>query len=288
MHNIHKNNMPVSAASPASSDPSFNTGGPPGPPFNPPNSRPVGGQSQNRMLPPPSPAPGKDGSSKDGKPTDGSPRNQQIPNPNNPSTPAPNQQNPPSNHGTPVGGTRAAPSPGPGIMGSLSSMGGPGGMNPPANMNLGMMGMNQLPQTATSMSASVGPGGNNAGLGGSAPGVAAGGPGGVGGSGMHLLAGMSPMVGMNAGTGHGMNMNMNMSSMLPPGASGPAGANGVDASTMGGMGDLSTMFSQEFMQGMTSALDDIDPSMFKQEGNLDFERDFSQWFGHPDDSLDLK
>lgn len=159
-------------------------------------------------------------------------------------------------------------------------------MNPPANMNLGMMGMNQLPQTATSMSASVGPGGNNAGLGGSAPGGAAGGPGGVGGSGMHLLAGMSPMVGMNAGTGHGMNMNM--SSMLPPGASGPAGANGVDASTMGGMGDLSTMFSQEFMQGMTSALDDIDPSMFKQEGNLDFERDFSQWFGHPDDSLDLK
>ena len=171
-------------------------------------------------------------------------------------------------------------------MGSLSSMGGPGGMNPPANMNLGMMGMNQLPQTATSMSASVGPGGNNAGLGGSAPGVAAGGPGGVGGSGMHLLAGMSPMVGMNAGTGHGINMNMG--SMLPPGASGPAGANGVDASTMGGMGDLSTMFSQEFMQGMTSALDDIDPSMFKQEGNLDFERDFSQWFGHPDDSLDLK
>ena len=284
MHNIHKNNMPVSATSPPS-DPSFNSGGPPGPAFNQPNSRAggnsIGGQPQNRMLPPPSPAPGKDGSLKDGKPIEGSPRNQQTPNPNNPSTPAPNQQNPPLNQGTPVGGARAAPSPVPAVMGSLSSMGGPGGMNPPANMNLGMMGMN--PQT--SMSASVGPGSNNAGLGGGAgggPGI--GGPG-IGGPGMHLLAGMSPMAGMTAGTGHGMNMSLG--GMNPSGVGGVAGANGADvnASVMGSMSDLNTMFSQDLM-AVATALDDIDTTMFKPDG--DFDRDFNEWFGHPDDPLDLK
>jgi len=278
MHNIHKNNMPVSATSPPS-DPPFNTGGPPGPPFNQPNSRvggnPIGGQPQNRMLPPPSPAPGKDGSLKDGKPTEGSPRNQQTPNPNNPSTPAPNQQNPSLNQGTPVGGARAAPSPVPAVMGSLNSMGGPGGMNPPANMNLGMMGMN--PQT--SMSASVGPGSNNAGLGGGV-----GGPG-IGGPGMHLLAGMSPMAGMTAGTGHGININLG--GMNPSGVGGVAGANGADvnASVMGSMSDLNTMFSQDLM---AAALDDIDTTIFKPDGNVDFDRDFNEWFGHPDDPLDLK
>jgi len=228
------------------------------------------------MLPPPSPAPGKDGSLKDGKPTEGSPRNQQTPNPNNPSTPAPNQQNPSLNQGTPIGGARAAPSPAPAVMGSLNSMGGPGGMNPSANMNLGMMGMN--PQTAASMSASVGPGSNNAGLGGGA-----GGPG-IGGPGMHLLAGMSPMAGMTAGTGHGMNINLG--GMNP---SGIAGANGADvnASVMGSMSDLNTMFSQDLM-AVATALDDIDTTIFKADGNVDFDPDFNEWFGHPDDPLDLK
>jgi len=228
------------------------------------------------MLPPPSPAPGKDGSLKDGKPLEGSPRNQQTPNPNNPSTPAPNQQNPPLNQGTPVGGARAAPSPVPAVMGSLNSMGGPGGMNPPANMNLGMMGMNS--QTAANMSVSIGPGSNNAGLGGGA-----GGPG----PGMHLLAGMSPMAGMNAGIGHGMNMNLG--GMNPSGVGGVAGANGADinASVMGSMSDLNSMFSQDLMV-VANALEDIDPNLFKPDGNVDFDRDFNEWFGHPEDPLDLK
>lgn len=291
MHNMHKTQMPVSAPSPASGDPSFNSGGPGGPQFNPSNARPggnpaAGGQPQNRMPPPPSPAPGKDGSSKD-KPIDGSPRNQQTPNPNNPSTPAPNQQNPPSNQGTPVGGARTAPSPVPGVMGSLNSMGpGPGGMNPPPGM--GMMGMNpppnmnQPPPTATSMSAGAGPGGNNAGSGGAPGGGGAGGgpgSGGMGiGSGMHFL-GMNPMVGMNAGTGL-----MNLGGMNPSGA-GAGGGAGAGANNA--MGDLN-MFSQEFMQGVANALDDIDPNLFRPDGDLNFERDFGQWFNHPDDSLDLK
>jgi len=45
------------------------------------------------------------------------------------------------------------------------------------------------------------------------------------------------------------------------------------------------MFSQDLM-AVATALDDIDTTMFKPDG--DFDRDFNEWFGHPDDPLDLK
>jgi collagen type III alpha len=103
---------------------------------------------------------------------------------------------------------------------------------------------------------------------------------------MQFLAG--PMVGMNAGTGLGMNMNMNMN-MNMGGATGPGGPGPGTGGTggMGGMDLTGNIFSPEFMQGVANALDDIDPSLFRPDGDLNFERDFGQWFSQ-DESLDLK
>ncbi|KAF9444263.1 hypothetical protein P691DRAFT_355868 [Macrolepiota fuliginosa MF-IS2] len=98
-------------------------------------------------------------------------------------------------------------------------------------------------------------------------------PGGVGSvSGVDFLV-MSSMVGMNSAAGIGLGMSMNMNP--------PAGGAG-----MGSMGDLTgNLFSQEFMQGMANALGVNDLSFL--DGDLNFERDFGQWFNHPVDPLDM-
>jgi hypothetical protein len=50
------------------------------------------------------------------------------------------------------------------------------------------------------------------------------------------------------------------------------------------------MFSNDFMQMVSTLDDNFDPSTFRVDGDLNFERDFGQWF-NPDDGvagLDLK
>ncbi|KAL0566253.1 hypothetical protein V5O48_015763 [Marasmius crinis-equi] len=49
------------------------------------------------------------------------------------------------------------------------------------------------------------------------------------------------------------------------------------------------MFSADFMSSVASQLEaDFDSQLFRPEGDINFERDFGQWFNHPDDALDMK
>ncbi|KAL0563906.1 hypothetical protein V5O48_018152 [Marasmius crinis-equi] len=49
------------------------------------------------------------------------------------------------------------------------------------------------------------------------------------------------------------------------------------------------MFSAEFIASITTQLEDFDSQLFQPEGDINFERDFGQWFNHPDDvTLDMK
>ncbi|KAL0569708.1 hypothetical protein V5O48_012258 [Marasmius crinis-equi] len=50
------------------------------------------------------------------------------------------------------------------------------------------------------------------------------------------------------------------------------------------------MFSADFMSSVASQLEaDFDSQLFRPEGDINFERDFGQWFNHPDDvTLDMK
>ncbi len=95
---------------------------------------------------------------------------------------------------------------------------------------------------------------------------------------MHFLTGMNPMAGMNGAagtTGLGWNMNMGMNPSAVAGGAGGAGAGGG----MGGTGDLAGgLFSQ----------DDTDPSLFRPDGDINFERDFGHWFNHSSGPLDPK
>jgi len=50
------------------------------------------------------------------------------------------------------------------------------------------------------------------------------------------------------------------------------------------------LFSSDFIQSVASSLDEFDPAIFRSDGDINFERDFGQWF-NPDDvsaTLDLK
>lgn len=51
-----------------------------------------------------------------------------------------------------------------------------------------------------------------------------------------------------------------------------------------GMG--SDMFSADFMSDITTGLDTFDPNIFRDSGDLNFERDFGQWFNPNDQALD--
>src|ERR1700722_2256062 len=53
----------------------------------------------------------------------------------------------------------------------------------------------------------------------------------------------------------------------------------------------SNLFSTDFIQSVASSLDEFDAgSLFRSDNDINFERDFGQWFNHPEDvgSLDLK
>jgi hypothetical protein len=38
------------------------------------------------------------------------------------------------------------------------------------------------------------------------------------------------------------------------------------------------IFSTDFIQSVARSLDDFDPGIFRPDGEIDFERDFGQWF----------
>jgi collagen type III alpha len=40
----------------------------------------------------------------------------------------------------------------------------------------------------------------------------------------------------------------------------------------------SNIFSTDFIQSVASSLDEFDPAMFRPDGDINFERDFGQWF----------
>ncbi len=43
------------------------------------------------------------------------------------------------------------------------------------------------------------------------------------------------------------------------------------------------LFTPDFIQSVANSLDEFDPSFLRPDGDIDFERDFGQWFNHPDD-----
>jgi collagen type III alpha len=40
----------------------------------------------------------------------------------------------------------------------------------------------------------------------------------------------------------------------------------------------SNIFSTDFIQSVASSLDEFDPGIFRPDGDINFERDFGQWF----------
>uniref|UniRef100_A0A0W0G9C8 Uncharacterized protein n=1 Tax=Moniliophthora roreri TaxID=221103 RepID=A0A0W0G9C8_MONRR len=51
---------------------------------------------------------------------------------------------------------------------------------------------------------------------------------------------------------------------------------------------VADMFSNEFMQSVASQLEDFETGLFRPDGDINFERDFGQWFNHPDDIAGLE
>ncbi|KAK7015145.1 hypothetical protein VNI00_019193 [Paramarasmius palmivorus] len=53
---------------------------------------------------------------------------------------------------------------------------------------------------------------------------------------------------------------------------------------------VTDMFSDKFMQSVANQLKDFDMSLFRPDGDINFERDFGQWFNDPGDvaGLDIK
>jgi len=86
-----------------------------------------------------------------------------------------------------------------------------------------------------------------------------------------------------------------MMGVIPTGSGPGAGLVGGGNSGLGGpTSDLNTMFNPEFMNNMTSSLEDFaGADLFRTgpDGDINFERDFGQWFITSDDmgpGLDMK
>jgi collagen type III alpha len=47
-----------------------------------------------------------------------------------------------------------------------------------------------------------------------------------------------------------------------------------------------TIFTNDFINSVASSLEDFGPELFRQETDINFERDFGQWF-NPDDAMGL-
>ncbi|KAJ6624852.1 hypothetical protein B0H10DRAFT_1871923 [Mycena sp. CBHHK59/15] len=68
-----------------------------------------------------------------------------------------------------------------------------------------------------------------------------------------------------------LNPNSAMNPVAMPLSGGPAPASATDS-----------LFSSEFIQGVATTLDEFDVGLFRADGDINFERDFGQWF-NPDD-----
>jgi hypothetical protein len=101
----------------------------------------------------------------------------------------------------------------------------------------------------------TGQGGNNAGQGGTAPPTPA------------------PVPQNNMTTPSPSAILSNSSAMNQPGQSAPEMP--------------SNIFSNDFIQSVASSLDEFDPTVFRPEGDINFERDFGQWF-NDDVTIDMK
>jgi hypothetical protein len=101
----------------------------------------------------------------------------------------------------------------------------------------------------------TGQGGNNAGQGGTAPPTPA------------------PVPQNNMTTPSPSAILSNPSAMNQPGQSGPEMP--------------SNIFSNDFIQSVASSLDEFDPTVFRPDGDINFERDFGQWF-NDDVTIDMK
>ncbi|KAK7038774.1 hypothetical protein VNI00_010660 [Paramarasmius palmivorus] len=60
--------------------------------------------------------------------------------------------------------------------------------------------------------------------------------------------------------------------------------------TLSQQSSVEDMFSSGFMQSVANQLEDFDSNLFRPDGDIDFERDFGQWFNNPDDvdALDMR
>ncbi|KAK0215884.1 hypothetical protein EDD85DRAFT_444888 [Armillaria nabsnona] len=70
-----------------------------------------------------------------------------------------------------------------------------------------------------------------------------------------------------------------------------ASSNGTLAPPSAGPDMSAALFTPDFIQNVANSLDEFDPSFLRPDGDINFERDFGQWFNHPDDvggALDLK
>jgi len=71
----------------------------------------------------------------------------------------------------------------------------------------------------------------------------------------------------------------------------PPSSNGASAPPSMGPDMSAALFTPDFIQSVANSLDEFDPSFLRPDGDINFERDFGQWFNHPDDvggALDLK
>ncbi|KAK0215004.1 hypothetical protein IW262DRAFT_256940 [Armillaria fumosa] len=60
-------------------------------------------------------------------------------------------------------------------------------------------------------------------------------------------------------------------------------SNGASAPPSTGPDTSAALFTPDFIQSVANSLDEFDPSFLRPDGDINFERDFGQWFNHPDD-----
>ncbi|KAK0188433.1 hypothetical protein F5146DRAFT_665650 [Armillaria mellea] len=71
----------------------------------------------------------------------------------------------------------------------------------------------------------------------------------------------------------------------------PPSSNATSAPPSAGSDMSAALFTPDFIQSVANSLDEFDPSFLRPDGDINFERDFGQWFNHPDDVgevLDLR
>ncbi|KAK0489386.1 hypothetical protein IW261DRAFT_412421 [Armillaria novae-zelandiae] len=99
----------------------------------------------------------------------------------------------------------------------------------------------------------------------------------------------SPQIQGNAPSSSSNGALTPLSSSQLPGS--PPSSNGAPPPPAAGPDMSAALFTPDYIQSVANSLDEFDPSFLRPDGDINFERDFGQWFNHPDDvggSLDLK